>query len=139
MAFENLEAFNREVQDFSQRVVPEKFVLFQKKIALEALRRIVLKTPVDTGRARGNWQVTIDINPGEINLSPDLLDPTGAFTINEGSGSINEEVKEIGQVIYITNNLVYILPLEFGHSNQAPAGMVNSTFAELLTMFDSET
>ena len=34
-----------------------------------------------------------------------------------------------GQMAYIINNLPYAIPLEFGHSTQAPGGMVRVTVA----------
>ncbi|MNT90915.1 hypothetical protein D3C72_2319290 [compost metagenome] len=35
----------------------------------------------------------------------------------------------VGQMAYLINNLPYAIPLEFGHSNQAPNGMVRVTIA----------
>jgi len=60
-----LRQFNFEIDNFVKKLVPEEIVLFQKKIALEALRKLVKRTPVDTGRARGNWQVTSNSFPTE--------------------------------------------------------------------------
>lgn len=36
-------------------------------------------------------------------------------------------------VIYVSNSLPYIVPLEFGHSKQAPAGMVRTAIADVIT------
>lgn len=99
-------------------------------VALEALRRVVMKTPVDTGRARGSWQVAVSVRPtGEV----DIYDKDGGATIAEGS----REISQVGpyEPIFIANNLPYIERLESGHSKQAPNGMVATTISELQAFF----
>ncbi|WP_212525853.1 HK97 gp10 family phage protein [Actibacterium sp. MT2.3-13A] len=98
-------------------------------IALEALRRIVNRTPVDTGRARGNWFVSI--GGGGVEVTTDV-DPAGGVTVTRGGERIAyyEEVEGF-PVITIYNNLPYIERLEDGYSKQAPGGMVAVTVAEL--------
>lgn len=102
--------------------------LFFKKLTLEIMSRIVLKTPVDTGRARANWFV----GNGTPNRRTDqLVDPSGVSTIAFGQSAIMG-IKVDGQTIYVTNSLPYIRRLEYeGWSQQAPAGMVRVTLAEL--------
>lgn len=87
--------------------------------------RVVMKSPVDTGRFKGNWQVAIGTIPaGVLNVE----DKSGAATI----AKVQAEVLGLkaGQTIYLVNNLVYALPLEYGHSKQAPNGMVRLTIQE---------
>ena len=38
--------------------------------------------------------------------------------------------------VYFCNNVPYAYPLEFGHSQQAPGGMVRVTAAEFQRLFD---
>lgn len=101
-----------------------------RKIGLEALSRIVLKTPVDTGRARGNWLVQIGGAGIEVTSE---IDSSGAVTIAKGSNVIGTfKLKDGDQIISLYNNLPYINRLENGWSKiQAPAGMVAVTVAEL--------
>lgn len=91
---------------------------------------VVLRTPVDTGRARGNWVLgvgTIDSGTSAAN------DPSGAGAI----GRIAAEVAASrGRVFYVTNSLPYIQRLEDGYSKQAPAGMVKATLAALPAAID---
>jgi len=122
--------FNKEIQDFA-KTVPDKVTELQKKIVLEALRRLVQKTPVDTGRARGNWQVTIG-NPAGGQL--DTTDADGQATIAAGLAAIAGLPDY--QVVWISNNVDYIENLEHGHSQQAPEGMLSITIGELRTMFE---
>jgi hypothetical protein len=100
--------------------------LVLRKITLDLTRSVVMKTPVDTGRARGAWSVSIaTIPPYEV--KPE--DKSGGNVLSKAAGTINSEVKA-GQVIYLTNTLPYILRLEEGYSKQAPAGMVGLTLRE---------
>lgn len=97
-----------------------------KKIAMEVLSRVVLKSPVDTGRFRGNW--TVSLNTPDLSVT-DGVDPSGGTTIARGS-SVITGMRE-PKVVYVANNLPYAERLENGHSKQAPAGMVAVTLAEL--------
>jgi len=100
----------------------EKLDLAVRKIALELFSRIIMRTPVDTGRARANWQVAIGTIPsGTLELN----DKSGQATINKVQAASMGVVA--GDVIYLTNNLPYAVPLEEGYSKQAPAGMVALT------------
>lgn len=126
----SLEQFNREIDDFTNNMIPDAIVTIQKKLVLEALRRVVLRTPVDTGRARGNWQTTI-AEPSQAIL--DVTDKDGNATIQKGLAAI--ATLPPYQVVYITNNLEYIEVLEDGSSTQAPEGMVALTIQELREMF----
>ena len=102
-----------------------------RALSLEALRRVVLRTPVDTGRARGNWFV-------EFHRAGSLItedeSKTGSLSIARGSSKIGE-YKNFGSgsfpAISLYNNLPYIDGLENGRSKRAPEGMVAVTVAEL--------
>lgn len=106
-----------------------------ERLALDIFNRITERTPVDTGRARQSWQVTI----GEVGtfVPPSLGKGTGA---NKGKDTppqnpvavfptdINIDGK---QPVFITSALVYMEKLENGSSTQAPAGMVRLAIAEV--------
>jgi hypothetical protein len=88
-----------------------------RKVALDLFSKVVLGTPVDTGRARGHWGVGVN----SIVYGAGI-DKAGSTTI----GRITTTVQgaRMGDTIYLANNLPYITKLEYGHSKQAPAGMV---------------
>ena len=130
MAVTNLQQFNRAMRNAGKKVPRTHLVIFQKKIAMEALRRIVMKTPVDTGRARGNWQVDVNNAPSSV---LETTDKSGEGTIGGGVAAM-AALPPFG-TIWIVNNLPYIRALENGHSGQAPTGMVSVTLAELRGMF----
>lgn len=87
-----------------------------RKVALVANQTLIMATPVKTGRARSNWQVSIDT---EIDAELDSTDAQGAIRRNEGviKGYRNGE-------IIVQNNVSYIGKLNDGWSAQAPAGFV---------------
>ena len=80
--------------------------------------RLVQRTPVDTGRARAGWHIE-----GEENeWRPDLGEYEKAK--GEAAAIISQEVLKLedlskADVIYIMNNVEYILPLEAGWSRQS--------------------
>lgn len=83
------------------------------------------------GRFRGNWQFSIGA-PAEGAL--DQIDPAGGVTL--AKLRLQVEQLTIGQTAYIVNNLPYAVPLEYGHSKQAPGGMVRITLARFQQIVD---
>jgi hypothetical protein len=89
----------------------------KRKVTLDLFTKIVRRTPVDTGRLRGNWAVG-DGSP-----------PQGT-TENTGVPIPTATLSDFGPA-YIVNNLPYAVRIEYGYSNQAPSGMVRLALAEL--------
>ena len=87
-----------------------------RSIALEVLRRVVLRSPVDTGRLRGGWVVGL----GSMPTGGGGRDPhgRGARTIERGWGQIARA--KMGQNIYIVNNIPYVLTIEYGQYPNPP-------------------
>lgn len=83
------------------------------------------------GRFRGNWQFSID-SPATEEL--DHIDPSGSETIAALLSQV--QALTVGQTAYVVNNLPYAIPLEYGHSTQAPAGMVRVTLANFQRIVD---
>lgn len=93
--------------------------------ALELFGSIIVGTPVLTGRAKGNWQTSIN---EPITSIVDRTDETESIAELEdvAGGSI------AGKILWLSNNLPYIRRLEFdGHSSQAPAGMVRTNVSRI--------
>ena len=95
-------------------------------LAVDLDQRIVLKTPVKTGRARANWLVGLGA-PRRGTVSS--ADEKGGATIVKNTQEIQKT--KPGQDIWLSNNLPYIQNLERGTSKQAPAGMVSESLREL--------
>ena len=105
--------------------------LVVRKVALDMFRRVIMKSPVDTGRFKGNWQVAIGSIPaGTVQID----DKTGTATVAKVAAVALG--MRAGQVIYLVNNLEYARPLEYGHSRQAPGGVVRLTIREFSQVVD---
>jgi len=108
-----------------------------KSVRFEVVKGVVMNTPVDTGRARANWQSSIGAPVAGFTTSEDK---SGQSAINAGVAVASDN---IGESFYIVNNLPYIRKLEYGgypnppksntgktiggFSSQAPQGMVRVT------------
>lgn len=121
--------FSRNIRRLAQRLEAgvEQRV---RRTALAIDQAVVLGTPVDVGRARSNWQVTLDA-PAEGTRDAFVPGEGGATGAANARAAIAEGQQviasyRIGQnrTIHITNNLPYIQALNDGSSAQAPAGFV---------------
>lgn len=143
----NTGQFNQIIHDFAAKDVPELIVAVQRGICLDALPRLVDRTPVDTGNARGNWQVGIGERPqGTVHppLIPSLGHPRyprpslsliGQQTVDEGSRFIRDNLVTFC-VCHLTNNVHYILELEDGKSRQTkPHQILELTFDEIVAAY----
>jgi hypothetical protein len=100
---------------------------------------LIEKTPVDTGRARGSWGISVD-TPGTYEL------PEGQFGAEGGAALARMEQRNLEQVteenpfreIWISNLLPYIERLNMGSSKQAPAQFVELTIAEVAAEIDAQ-
>jgi hypothetical protein len=99
----------------------------QKKIALDALRGVVFKTRIDTGRARGGWQT----NAGDeaTNNTAEHFDKNGGDTISNGQNNILK-IKPFAR-FHVVNNVHYIEHLENGSPTNEPDKMAEMTVHEL--------
>lgn len=120
-----------------------EFKKVRKSYAFALYSSIVKKTPVDTGRARGNWNISVghDVTTESTDTKPQYKNV--------------DDVPEVkgDESIFISNNLPYITKLEYGgypnppkggkgktvdgYSKQAPEGMVGVTLANNKNIFDS--
>ena len=97
-----------------------------RALTLGIFGSIIKMTPVDTGRAKGNWQCTIGSPAsGEANT----LGESAAM-----SAMLTTVPRGAGLCVFLTNNLPYIQRLEYdAHSRQAPAGMVRVSIARFMS------
>ena len=90
-------------------------VRMYRKLTVDLWNNIVMRTPVDTGRARASWNVAVGSPdpsvPPELEEGETYADPTLPGLANS---------LDADQMIYITSNLDYIQALEDGHSKQSP-------------------
>ena len=108
----------KDIENLSERTMA-KIHKVMKVATMELFKSVIMMTPVDTGRAKGNWQCTegkeasgiIEEIRNESETIKAMMDEVIKSSIQRG--------------IFLTNNLDYIKKLEYGGSRkQAPQGMV---------------
>lgn len=104
-------------------------------IVLEVWSRLIVRSPVDTGRFRANWIYTPAHKLGRLAVRPPVI-------LDQNAGPLMGAVLppppppqiDILTVLdfphRISNHLPYAMRLERGHSKQAPGGMVALTLLE---------
>lgn len=82
-------------------------------LALEILRELKRNTPIDTGHARRNWVASVG--------SPNTIEIT-----SEGDGGVSAVLsfKLSDGVMWISNVVDYVVFLNYGSSDQEPAGWI---------------
>lgn len=98
----------------------------RKAITIKLFNSVIQDTPVDTGRARGNWQCSQN---SPLTNEIDREDKSGSSAQNDVLDVVLASTPD--GTVYLTNNLPYAQRLEFGHSGQAPQGMVRKNMARI--------
>ena len=101
---------------------------FFRQICMSIFKDVIIGTPVDTGRAKNNWQLSMN-TPSQ---SYDENAKGGSFGGVTGQSAMNLNLADVKlkanekflTTVHITNNTPYIEALERGHSKQ------NSFFAD---------
>lgn len=106
----------------------DKAELVVRKTALELQSQMIERSPVDTGRFKGNWQAGV----GGVNTAAnDSPDKSGAAAL--GRTQVALATWKPGMSIVLSNALPYARVLEYGRANgkpgssQAPGGIVRLT------------
>lgn len=152
---DNAKKFGEALARFAKVETPQRARLLHRRLHLEVLTRVVKRTPVDTGRARNNWQSSIGSPAtGVVDAIDEKIKAGSAADVKDFSADSilsgkrrGRPSKDLGPIIasgeaalrdikpfdvsFISNNLPYAEALENGHSKQAPEGMVSVTLAEL--------
>lgn len=123
-------SFSLQVAEFAKKAKGDTQEIV-RKVAIDVATKVVLRSPVDTGRFRANWITTLDAPATDVLAD---LDPSGSTAIGAAVSAVSDAA--LGQTIYIANNLPYARALEDGHSKQAPQGMVALTAIEFQQFVD---
>lgn len=89
---------------------------------IEFYRQVTISTPVDTGRARAGWLITVNAPSTEVK-------PEGKYTYS--AVPPNVPAVTINDRYFIANNTPYIGKLNNGYSRQAPARFVELAAARI--------
>lgn len=100
-----------------------------RAVAIKWFSSTVMSTPVDTGRLRGNWKMTLGAPAAGVT---DVTDKSGQMVVS----TIAQQVGGVGKVNYLVNNLPYAESIEYGHSKQATQGMVRINFIRIKSIIE---
>jgi len=124
-----LGVFARRIRERG-RQVEEGVNEIVKKTAIVADREVVLSTPVDTGRARSNWLLSLG-GPSTSEIEAYAQGKGGSSGTANANAAMAQaqaavQARRPEQDVYISNNVPYIGRLNDGWSAQAPAGFVQA-------------
>lgn len=124
-----IQEFKLDLRRFAEQVDVDLGQV-RRKVSFDLFAGIVERTPVDTGRARGAWAMS-DGAPAPVDpIGPDKQ-VGGAAAATQAYANITATFADPYGSTFIVNGLPYAQALEFGHSKQAPAGMVRASIAEV--------
>ena len=103
--------------------------------AEEIFESLVEKTPVDTGEARGSWTISLT-GPNPANdRGPSSATHIGQSLTAEERSYVKSKMQSFlnggKENIWFINDAGYAKALEYGHSKQAPSGMIRRTGAQV--------
>ena len=113
-----MKSFELQIKEF-ENMTAEKSELLFKKVCFDLSNSIIMDTAVDKGTARGNWQPDINSIQNDV---LEIDDKSGNATVSKVASQTNN--LKLGQYFTLTNNLPYILRLEYGWSKKSPQGML---------------
>jgi len=112
----------------------------KRAVVLHVHAGVTKRTPVDTGRARGSWNVAI--NHVDSSTLPPVAAASGVSKALGGRGFKRYGAPrpavgriEAGDEVFVSNHLPYIAKLNDGSSKQAPAGFVQVAIEETKAAF----
>ena len=112
-----------------------------RRVALAADQALVLATPVDTGRARSNWQMSLYV-PIDTVIEPYAYGAHGStaainvtLALQQAKDAVQAHVS--GVLIHLANNVEYMPALNAGHSAQAPALFIQKGVMAAVDAFNS--
>jgi len=129
---QEIKQFQKQLSNWGKGKLPKVLNKELRTVSLQSLKLVMVKSPVDEGTFRGNWNV--GVNKINVSVDTDYTSNTNKKKIdtvkfNEGSNRIGS--LKIGDTINISNSLPYSTRIEYGWSDQAPSGVVRLTLIEL--------
>lgn len=101
-----------------------------QETALEAISRMIDRTPVDTGAAKAHWFARGQPSAG---FDEDRVDKEGGPTKARAKRDL--KAVRVGDRVYLVNSAPYFFMLERGSSDQAPSGIIAITLAEMKLIY----
>lgn len=125
-------SFALDVSKFVEKAKknPEKVM---RQVSIKLFSAIIKASPVDTGRFRMNWMAS---GGTPASGTTDATDKSG----NTAAGNATSFVLKAAdwREFTLTNNLPYAQRLEYGWSQQAPAGVVRTNVSRFQQLINEE-
>lgn len=125
-------SFALDVSKFVEKAKknPEKVM---RQVSIKLFSAIIKASPVDTGRFRMNWMASGSAPASGVT---DATDKSG----NIATGNATSFVLKAAdwREFTLTNNLPYAQRLEYGWSQQAPAGVVRTNVSRFQQLINEE-
>lgn len=118
--------FNKDIQSYLKRFNKGPLKRGLKRVAFALLGEVIRRNPVDTGRSRAGWYTGAQ----KLGISVPRKE-TKEERQGESEGTYKEKLNGNNQYIEIGNSVKYTPYLEFGHSKQAPSGMVRISMQKI--------
>jgi hypothetical protein len=86
-----------------RQLLEKRCIDVKKMVAFEYFRQVTIATPVDTGRMRWGWFIT-------VNAPSNTVPPEGSYSIPDVFSHIEGAVDSVtmGDTFYLTNNVPYV-------------------------------
>lgn len=96
----------------------QKLETIVRIITIDLFSRVVIRSPVDTGRFRANWNVSWNVLDETVS---NRVDSNGSFKLRTIQSTV--AAMKLGGVAYLCNALPYAIVLEYGgYPNPAKFG-----------------
>jgi hypothetical protein len=83
------------------------------------------------GLAKGSWL----LSTGQPAFSEEVAYDTRSGSKSQARAQMTAQEYVLGETIYLTNSVPYIIDLERGQSRQAPAGMLQLSMTKLVNLY----
>lgn len=125
-------SFALDVSKFVEKAKknPEKVM---RQVSIKLFSAIIKASPVDTGRFRMNWMAS---GGTPASGTTDAVDKSGNIAIGNATSFVLKATD--WHEFTLTNNLQYAQRLEYGWSQQAPAGVVRTNVSRFQQLINEE-
>lgn len=127
MATSSLQIFAQNMNALAQ-TIGQRIPQLQKEVAQNVVEGVATDNPVLTGQSSANWKTAIGAPDTSVDLGPNPL--AGQHSVAEAKKAL--VALALGQTVYISNNVPYIMELNQGSSSKAPAGFVETAIVNAL-------
>lgn len=128
----DFQGLSKSLDKLSKRIVVNSDK--RKRITALAIdQNAVQETPVDEGRARSNWQVSLG-SPITTEIEAYAKGTKGSTSSANTQAALTQAQNVLSKSagdksVYIVNNLPYIVPLNEGHSAQVNPGWIDRSIS----------